>query len=365
MILENLSLLNFKNICGADISFSRNINCFLGNNGMGKTNLMDAVYYLSFCKSSSNIPDSQIIRHGEQMLMLRGSYLNIGNDERTEIQCGVKLHQRKVFKRDRKEYDRLSEHIGFIPLVLVSPEDNELVREGSDIRRRFTDQTLSQFDREYLVAIMAYNKALASRNAMLRREESEDALYDILEEQMTSLASIIHKRREDFIKDFVPVFNNFYSGVSGGNENVSLFYKSHLNEGELLPQLRDARKRDIAVGYSTRGIHKDDLDMVMDGFPVKRFGSQGQQRSFSIALRFAQFDFLKSKGGKTPILLLDDIFDKLDAGRVERIMEIVSGTGFGQIFVTDTNRKYLDGIVRKTGGDYKLFSVNNGDIKEI
>lgn len=365
MILESLSLLNFRNISGADISFSANINCFLGNNGMGKTNLLDAVYYLSFCKSCSNIPDSQSIRRGEQFFMLRGDYATPGNEERTEIHCGVKPHQKKVFKRDRKEYDRLSEHIGFIPLVLVSPEDNELVREGSDIRRRFIDQTLSQFDREYLSAVMAYNRVLASRNALLRREEAEVSLYEIIEEQMEALAAFIHKRREVFIADFVPVFNSFYRDISGGGESVSLSYKSHMNEGSLQPQLSASRRRDLAVGYTTRGIHKDDLEMEMNGFPVKRFGSQGQMKSYSIALRFAQFDFLKSMGGKTPILLLDDIFDKLDAGRVERIMEIVSGDRFGQIFVTDTNREYLDGIVRKTGGDFKLFGVENGDIKEI
>lgn len=365
MILETISLLNFKNIAEADISLSDNINCFLGNNGMGKTNLLDAIYYLSFCKSFYNISDSQNIKHGEEFFMIRGSYRNSTNNEIAEINCGVKLKQKKVFKRDKKEYERLSEHIGYIPLVIVSPEDSELVKEGSEIRRKFIDQTLSQFNREYLAAVIAYNKALTTRNTMLRRGDKEPTLYEVIEAQMEYAANCVYKYRKDFINDFVEVFNNFYQQICGGGERVSLSYISHMNEGELAKQLSESRTKDSILGYTTRGIHRDDLDMKLGEYNIKRVGSQGQTKSYAIALRFAQYEYLKKMSGKNPILLLDDIFDKLDSNRVERIMNMVSTTEFGQIFVTDTNREYLDAIVRKSDKDFKLFSVENGEIKEL
>ena len=365
MILETISLLNFKNIAEADIIFSENINCFLGNNGMGKTNLLDAIYYLSFCKSFYNISDTQNIKHGEEFFMIRGNYLNSKTGDTSEINCGVKLKQKKVFKRDKKEYDRLSEHIGYIPLVIVSPEDSELVKEGSEIRRKFIDQTLSQFNREYLSAIIAYNKALTSRNVMLRRGDTEASLYEVIEYQMEYSANYIHKCRKEFIDNFVNVFENFYQQICGGGESVELIYSSHLNDRTLSEQLAESREKDKILGYTTRGIHRDDLDMKLGDYNIKKVGSQGQTKTFAIALRFAQYEYLKKMGGKNPILLLDDIFDKLDSNRVERIMNMVSTPDFGQIFVTDTNREYLDAIVRKSDKKYKLFGVENGAIKEI
>ena len=365
MILETISLLNFKNIAEADITFSENINCFLGNNGMGKTNLLDAIYYLSFCKSFYNISDSQNIKHGEEFFMIRGNYLNSKSGESSEINCGVKLKQKKTFKRDKKEYDKLSEHIGYIPLVIVSPEDSELVKEGSEVRRKFIDQTLSQFNREYLAAIIAYNKALTTRNVMLRRGDTEAALYEVIEAQMEYSANYIYKCRKEFIGSFVVVFNSFYQQICGGGESVTLSYSSHLNDGTLAEQLAQSREKDRILGYTTRGIHRDDLDMKLGNHNIKRVGSQGQTKTFAIALRFAQYEYLKKMGGKNPILLLDDIFDKLDSNRVERIMNRVSTPDFGQIFVTDTNREYLDAIVRKSDKKFKLFGVENGVIKEI
>lgn len=365
MFLKSLSILNYKNIADAELCFSPGMNCFLGNNGMGKSNLLDAVYYLSFCKSCSNLPDSQNIRRGEQMFMLKGVYGGVAPDETTEVYCGLKLHQRKVFKRDGKEYDRLSEHIGCIPLVIVWPEDFELVRDGSDVRRRFMDQTLSQFDREYLTALISYNRALASRNAMLRNGSLQDELFEIVEMQMGRAAALIYARRAAFVGGFAPVFERFYADICAGGEMVSLSYNSHVADGDLSEQLAVSRARDMAVGFSTRGVHKDDMVMAIGGFPLKKFGSQGQTKSFVIALRLAQFEFLKKCSGRTPLLLLDDIFDKLDASRVERIMALVSGDGFGQIFVTDTNRKYLDGILRSAGGEYRLFGVENGVVSDM
>lgn len=366
MYLESLSILNYKNIGDAELRFSPGINCLLGNNGMGKSNLLDAVYYLSFCKSCSNLPDSQNVRRGEQLFMLKGVYDGVGSEGRTEVHCGFKLHQKKVFKRDDKEYERLSDHIGCIPLVIVWPEDFEIVRDGSDVRRRFIDQTLSQFDRRYLSALIAYNKALASRNALLRRGGAAvPELFELLEEQMGAAADFIFARRSEFVEGFAPVFERFYADICAGDELVSLSYRSHLAEGDLPAQLAESRMRDMDMGFSTRGVHKDDLVMEIGGFPLKKFGSQGQTKSFVIALRLAQFEFLKRASGKTPLLLLDDIFDKLDASRVERIMGLVSGDGFGQIFLTDTNRKYLDGILRSAPGEYRLFGVDNGVVSDM
>ncbi len=365
MILESLSLLNFKNITEADITLSGNINCFLGNNGMGKTNLLDAIYYLSFCKSFYNISDSLNIKHNEDFFMLRGNYSDRQNGERTEINCGVRSKQKKIFKRDKKEYERLSEHIGFIPLVIVSPEDSELVKGNSEIRRKFIDQTLSQFNKEYLAALISYNKALTSRNVMLKRGDKESSLYEVIEIQMEYAANYVHKCRKAFIVDFIPVFNNYYSQICGGSEEVSLTYISHLNDGNLAEQLKENRGKDSILGYTSRGIHRDDLDMKLGEHSIKRIGSQGQTKSFSIALRLAQYEYLKKMGGKKPLLLLDDIFDKLDSNRVERIMNMVSSPDFGQIFVTDTNREYLDAIVKHCGNDFKLFSVENGIISEL
>ncbi len=365
MILETISLLNFKNIAEADITLSDNINCFLGNNGMGKTNLLDAIYYLSFCKSFYNISDSQNIRHGEEFFMIRGNYRSSDSDNKSEINCGVKLKQKKVFKRDKKEYEKLSEHIGYIPLVIVSPEDSELVKEGSDIRRKFIDQTLSQFNREYLSAVISYNKALTTRNIMLRRGDSESALYEVIETQMEYSANYVYKCRKEFINEFVKVFNNYYKEICGESESVSLSYTSHLSEADLSAQLAESRTKDQLLGYTTRGIHRDDLDMRLGEYNIKRVGSQGQTKSYAIALRFAQYEYLKKMGGKNPILLLDDIFDKLDANRVERIMNMVSTPDFGQIFITDTNREYLDAIVRKSDKNFKLFEVENGTIREL
>ena len=332
---------------------------------MGKTNLLDAIYYLSFCKSFYNISDTQNIRHGEEFFMIRGDYRNSDSDNISEIHCGVKLKQKKVFKRDKKEYDKLSDHIGYIPLVIVSPEDSELVKEGSDIRRKFIDQTLSQFNKEYLSAVIAYNKALTTRNVMLRKGDSEPALYEVIEAQMEYVANYVYKCRKEFIDEFVKVFNNYYNQICGEEESVTLSYTSHLASGNLSEQLAESRTKDLILGYTTRGIHRDDLEMKLGNHNIKRVGSQGQTKSYAIALRFAQYEYLKKMGKKNPILLLDDIFDKLDSNRVERIMNMVSTPDFGQIFVTDTNREYLDAIVRKSDKDFKLFEVENGGIKEL
>lgn len=359
MILQQLSIINFKNITQADLSFSDNINCFLGNNGMGKSNLLDAIYYLSFCKSFTHVVDSQNIRHGEDFFMLQGTYER--NEMPEVLSCGIRKRQKKSFKRNKKEYSRLSDHIGFAPLVMVSPDDNILIQGGSEERRRFIDIVISQWDKPYLDTLIRYNKALEQRNTLLRQEASDPMLYELWEEQMAHAAIVIYDTRNRFLNEFIPVFNKFYNLISNGNEHVGLSYRSHMAEGDLMQQLANTRQRDLILGYTTKGIHRDDMEMTLDEYPMKRIGSQGQCKTYLIALKLAQYDFLAHNGNTTPILLLDDLFDKLDSDRVERIMQLVSSDIFGQIFITDTNREYLDRIVRRTTAHHCLYSVSNGE----
>lgn len=365
MWLKRISILNYKNLEQVELAFSHKMNCIIGKNGMGKTNLMDAVYYLSFCKSSTNPIDSQNIRHEQDFFVIQGFY-ETDDGEPEEVYCGLKRRQKKQFKRNKKEYTRLSDHIGLIPLVMVSPADSLLIAGGSEERRRFMDVVISQFDREYLDALIRYNKALAQRNTLLKSEaEPEDALMEVWEEMMASAGEMVYRKRLAFIEEFIPIFQSYYSYISQDREQVSLTYQSHVAEGDLLALLRESRQRDRIMGYSLKGVHKDDLLMLLGDFPIKREGSQGQNKTYLIALKLAQFEFLKRTGSRTtPLVLLDDIFDKLDASRVEQIVKLVAGDNFGQIFITDTNRDHLDKILRKIEGDYKLFEVDNGEVSE-
>ncbi len=364
MILKRISILNYKNIKQVDLSFSNKLNCFFGQNGMGKTNLLDAVYFLSFCKSSVNPIDSQNICHGEDFFVIQGFY-ETSDETPEEIYCGMKRKQKKLFKRNKKEYTRLSDHIGFLPLVMVSPADSELILGGSDERRRFMDVVISQYDKEYLNALIRYNKALQQRNTLLKSDlKVDEELFLVWEEMMAQAGSVVFQKREAFIEEFIPIFQSFYSYISQDKEIVSLSYDSHARNSDLVSLLKENRQRDLIMGYSLRGIHKDELNMMLDNFPIKREGSQGQNKTYLVALKLAQFDFLKRRGSTVPLLLLDDIFDKLDAFRVEQIIKLVVGDNFGQIFITDTNREHLDRILQKIGGDYKMFLVDNGVISE-
>lgn len=365
MWLKRISILNYKNLEQVDLAFSRKMNCIIGRNGMGKTNLMDAVYYLSFCKSATNPVDSQNICHNQDFFVVQGFYETDDGDPE-EVYCGLKRRQKKQFKRNKKEYTRLSDHIGLIPLVMVSPADSLLIAGGSEERRRFMDVVISQFDREYLDALIRYNKALLQRNTLLKAEvEPEEELMAVWEEAMAASGEVVYRKRREFIDEFIPVFQSYYSYISQGREQVSLAYESHAAEGNLLELLAASRQRDRIMGYSLKGVHKDDLIMQLGDFPIKREGSQGQNKTYLIALKLAQFEFLKRTGSHTtPIVLLDDIFDKLDASRVEQIVKLVAGDSFGQIFITDTNRDHLDKILKKIEGDYKLFEVDNGMVNE-
>ena len=366
MILSQISVLNYKNIRAANLSFSPNVNCLIGHNGEGKTNLLDAIYYLSFCHSSFTNIDSQVITHDQDFFVIEGNFLNETGDKES-VYAGMKRGSRKHFRRNKKEYKRFSEHIGLIPLIFVSPHDSALVDGGGEERRKLMDMVISQYDKRYLDALNSYNKALQQRNALLKMEQEPDpSLMDIWEKEMAEKGQVVFEKRSSFVDEFIPVFQNIYKKISGERETVTLRYTSHGQRGDLLDVIQRDRLKDRIVGYSLHGIHRDDLEMQVGGYPLKREGSQGQTKTYMMALKLAQFDFLKRTASQTtPLLLLDDIFDKLDAHRVEHIVDMVSGGTFGQIFITDTNRDHLDEILRHSGKDYRLFQVEGGEFANI
>lgn len=360
MRLEHLSIVNYKNIREADLAFSPGVNCLVGKNGMGKTNLLDAIHYLSFCKSFNGVVDSQAMTHGEDFFMLNGQYELNGQPE--EIRAGYRVRSKKSFKRAGKEYQRLSDHIGLLPVVMLTPADSVLLQGGSEERRKFMDMVISQFNKPYLNALIRYNQALQQRNSLLKQEPqcSDPLLYMACEEQMDFYGQQIYEARRQFVEDFTPVFQEFYSQISMDREQVSLTYTSHFEQGSLLPLLNAVRSRDLSLGYTTRGSHKDDLQFQIGDYQIKQLGSQGQNKTFLVGLKLAQFDFLRRMGHTTPILLLDDIFDRLDGDRVEQIIRLVASDRFGQIFITDTNREYLDRIIDRASDRYSLFEVSHG-----
>ena len=362
MILEKLSIINYKNIAEATIEPSPKINCLIGRNGVGKTNVLDAIYYLSFCRSANNPVDSQVIRHGEEFFMLEGCYQADG--ERLSVSCGMKRGTKKHFKRNKKEYKRLSEHIGLIPVVVVAPSDTLLIEGGSEDRRRLMDLVISQYDRGYIESMNRYNKALQQRNVLLKQDDEPDTgIISLFEEQMAMEGERIFRSRQAFVEELTPIFQHIHERISENREQVSIHYTSHCQRGPLLEVIQRDRFKDRAVGYSLHGIHRDDLEFCLDGHPMKREGSQGQNKTFVTALKLAQFDFLKRTNSKTtPLLLLDDIFDKLDARRVEQIVKLVAGDDYGQIFITDTNRDHLDQILSASSHDYRIFHVEDGSV---
>lgn len=364
MVLNELTIINYKNIAQAELNFSPKINCFIGNNGMGKTNLLDTVYYLSFCKSYTNPVDSQVINHEADMCMLQGKYSFKGDMDEV-VYTAIRRKQKKQFKRNKKEYERLSDHIGLIPLVMISPADNDLITGASEGRRKFMDMAISQFDKDYLRALVRYNKALQQRNAILKLDgdQFDVSLLELWEDQMVVDGYFIYTKRKEFIEKLTPIFNEFYSQISQSVEIVSFDYISQLNDGDYISTIRRNRERDMFVGHTTTGIHRDELEMLLDGFPIKKVGSQGQNKTYFVSLKLAQFRYLLETGGTTPILLLDDIFDRLDAKRVEEIVKLVSGPEFGQIFISDTNRQSLERILERLNNSSHLYSVVNGEIE--
>ena len=365
MYLQKLSLVNFKNYSQLDIAFHPKMNCFVGNNGMGKTNLLDAIHYLSFCKSFFNAIDSQNIRYEQGFFMIQGDFLLNGAPE--EIYCAVKRNQKKQFKRNLKEYDRLSEHIGLFPLVMISPSDIELIVGGSEARRKFIDSIITQFDKDYLDKLISFQHVLSQRNALLKRfaeSRSFDSLaLEIWDEQLIIYGNSLHQKRKKFIAEFTPLFEKNYRFISESKESVSLVYESSLHERDYKTLLLTNLERDRVMQYTTAGIHRDDLDFVLQDQSLKKFASQGQQKSYLLALKLAQFEMIKSIKHNPPMLLLDDIYDKLDENRFRKLIELVSSDSYGQVFITDTHAQRIEELFKDAQTGYSIFYVDNAEVK--
>jgi len=364
MHLKNLHLVNFKNYEDAEFELTSSINCFVGMNGAGKTNILDAVHYLSICKSYMNVIDRQNIRFDQPFFVIQGDWVK--EEQTTNIHCAVKNGAKKVFRRNKKEYEKLADHIGQFPAVMISPYDKDLISEGSELRRKWMDGIIAQFDREYLYHIQKYAKVLQQRNALLKNM-AEHRIFDresieVWNDQMSELATEIHKKRQTFLEEFIPVFQKHYDSIGTPEEEVHLTYKSQLNEFSMEKLLELYEKKDALSRYSNAGTHRDDLIFEIKGHPVKKFGSQGQQKSFIIALRLAQYEWLKNHLGVLPVLLLDDIFDKLDHSRVKRLMHLVADQFFGQVLVTDTDEERVRKIFEESNLSFTLFSVKDNSV---
>ncbi|WP_422105220.1 DNA replication/repair protein RecF [Winogradskyella sp.] len=359
MILNTLSLVNYKNFESQVFDFDTKINCFVGANGVGKTNALDAIYHLAFGKSYFNPIALQNIKHGADFFVVDGHFTK--NERSEKIIVSLKRGQKKIIKRNGKAYEKFSDHIGFIPLVIISPADRDLIIEGSDTRRKFIDSVISQSDKAYLSQIIAYNKVLSQRNALLKYFALNNTFngdtLGIYNEQLDTYSKSIFQKRHDFLKVFIPIFKERYEAISQSQEAIDLKYKSDLFNGDLIDLLQANLNKDKALQYTSVGTHKDDLTFLIDDFPIKKFGSQGQQKSFLIALKLAQFDFIKQQSGVSPILLLDDIFDKLDEHRVAQIISLVDDTHFGQIFISDTHADRTEHVVKQIHQSYKLFKL--------
>lgn len=359
MVLKTLSLVNYKNFDSKNFTFDNKINCFVGQNGIGKTNVLDAIYHLSFGKSYFNPIALQNIKHGEDFFVIDGAYEKETKSEKIII--SLKRGQKKTIKRNGKNYDKLSDHIGFLPLVIISPADRDLILEGSEVRRKFIDSVISQSDKIYLDDLIKYNKILAQRNSLLKyfalnNTFNQDTL-EVYNLQLNEFGSRIFAKREAFLKEFIPIFLKRYQGISQDKELVSITYKSDLFENNLKTLFKDNINKDKALQYTSVGIHKDDLVFQIGEYPIKKFGSQGQQKSFLVALKLAQFDFIKEHSGVNPILLLDDIFDKLDEERVAQIIKLVDDADFGQIFISDTHADRTENVVKSIHQSYKIFKL--------
>jgi len=359
MILKSLSLINYKNLDTKSFDFDTKINCFVGPNGIGKTNILDAIYHLSFGKSYFNPISSQNIKHDEDFFVVDGLYEKGNREEK--IIVSLKKGQKKIIKRNGKNYDKFSDHIGFLPLVMISPADRDLIIEGSDTRRKFIDSVISQSDKIYLADLINYQKLLSQRNALLKyfalNNTFNKVSLEVYNEQLNDLGNAIFKKRDAFLQTFIPIFKSRYEWISSHNETVNLVYKSDLFNANLKTLLETNIKRDRALQYTSVGIHKDDLSFEIEDHPIKKFGSQGQQKSFLIALKLAQFDFIKAQSGVNPILVLDDIFDKLDEQRVSQIISLVDKEHFGQLFISDTHPERTENAVKRVHQTYKLFKL--------
>jgi DNA replication and repair protein RecF len=359
MYLQKISLVNFKNFDSKTFEFKEKINCFIGQNGVGKTNVLDAIYYLSFAKSYFNPIAVQNIQHKKGFFMIEGDYSI--NDRQEKIICSLKKGQKKILKRNGKAYEKFSDHVGQVPLVIISPSDRDLVTEGSDTRRKFIDGVISQQDKKYLQDLIAYNKVLSQRNALLKyfaANRTFDATnLEVYDDQLVNYGTNIYDKRKQFLENFIPIFNQKYQIISNDKEQVDLVYNSQLHITSFRDLLKNSLEKDKILQYTTVGIHKDDLSFEIGEYPIKKFGSQGQQKSYLIALKFAQFEFIKQQSDLVPILLLDDIFDKLDEYRVAQIIELVNNDEFGQIFITDTHSDRTEKVIQQSNKPYQIFKL--------
>jgi len=359
MILQHISLLNYKNFESISFDFNDKINCFVGNNGVGKTNVLDAIYHLSYGKSYFNPVASQNINHNADFFVVNGNYMKADRNEKVIV--SLKKNQKKVIKRNGKAYDRFSDHVGLLPLVIISPADNDLISEGSETRRKFLDSIISQSDKNYLTTLIKYNKTLQQRNSLLKyfalnNTFNSDTL-SIYNEQLSEFGKTIFETRTKFVTTFIPIFLSKYKDLSNNNEEVTLRYKSLLENKTFSELLTENLQKDKVLQYTSVGTHKDDLVFGISEYPIKKFGSQGQQKTFLIALKLAQFEFLKQQSNIKPILLLDDIFDKLDESRVSQLITLVNKDEFGQIFISDTHVERTENIIKKTNKSYQLFKL--------
>lgn len=359
MNLQALSLVNYKNFESREFQFDAKINCFVGANGVGKTNILDAIYHLAFAKSYFNPISTQNIHHGQDFFLIDGFFSR--NEKEERVQVSLKKGQKKKIKRNGKDYDKFSDHIGYIPLVIISPADRDLISEGSETRRKFMDTVISQKNKRYLSALISYNRVLSQRNSLLKYFAANHTFnaetIAIYNQQLEEYGTYIYEERKNFLEIFIPIFKSRYAVISGDKEVVNLKYKSDLFDGLLSNLLNDAINKDKALQYTSVGIHKDDLKFEIGEHPIKKFGSQGQQKSYLVALKLAQFEFLKSQSGVTPILLLDDIFDKLDDNRVGQIISLVQDDNFGQLFISDTHEERTEQVVKQVHQSYKIFSL--------
>lgn len=360
MILRRVDIVNFKNIAEASLEFPAGVNCILGNNGMGKSNLLESIHFLCLARPMTPIPEASLLRHGTDLTSVRGDFLSDAGIEE-QVSVGIVRGKGKSLRRNGKEYDRLSRHIGSFPIVSVTPRDSELVSGPGEERRRLVDMVISQTDPAYLSQLVRYNRALQSRNRMLRAGVKDPILFESVESGMEEASAFVHEARRRWTAAIAPEISRYYTMIAGSGEKAGIAYRSVLNDSPLHEVLSRTRGKDTALGYTSQGIHRDDLFTELDSYSMRRLGSQGQVKSFVLALRLAIFDYLKSASGMTPILLLDDIFDKLDSSRVSRIMQLVSeSANFCQIFITDTNREHLDEIISSIQGERRLFTAVDG-----
>lgn len=363
MHLKSIKILNFKNLEDININFSQKLNCFTGNNGVGKTNILDAIFYLSFTKSYFNTSDLMNVNSNNNFFLIEGNYFK--NEKTENIYCAFN-NKKKIFKRNDKIYKRFSEHIGLLPIVMISPDDSSLIIGSGEERRRYIDSVISQYDKEYLHNLIKYSKVIQQRNKLLKNNlqfgNFDKLTIEIYNEQLAEYGNFIYKKRKKFISELQVIFSSYYKKISNNNETISLSYQSHLSDENLIILLNNSIEKDKILGYTSKGIHRDDLVFKINNYSLRKTGSQGQQKTFLIALKFAQYDFVKEISKIKPILLLDDIFDKFDAERVEEIIKIASSNNFGQIFITDTNPKRVKRLINEEKDDFMLFKVENGNI---